>query len=141
MASMFGVMWVVPSPPSSPTGTPSIVVFLFSELPPLMLRPRPEFHWAKSRLKVVSTTPGRIFIMPNTSRPLTWIIVSWSPVTVRCRLLAVVCTGVTSAVTVMFSDRTPTCSASLPRSRVSPPYSATSGMVIFLKPSISTLMV
>ena len=75
-ASMFGVMCVVPSPPSSPTGTPSIVVFLFSEFPPLMLRPRPEFHCAKSRLAVVSTMPGRIFIMPKMSRPLTWIAVS-----------------------------------------------------------------
>ena len=73
---MLGVMCVVPSPPSSPTGTPSMVVFLFSELPPLMLRPRPELHCAKSRLAVVSTMPGRIFIIPKMSRPFTWIAVS-----------------------------------------------------------------
>ncbi len=46
IASMFGVMCVVPSPPSSPTGTPSIVVFLFSEVAPLMLRLRPDCHAA-----------------------------------------------------------------------------------------------
>ena len=39
--------------------------------------------------------------MPNTSRPLTWTITSVSPVMFRCRLLAAVCTGVTSAVIVI----------------------------------------
>ncbi|HTG89114.1 MAG TPA: hypothetical protein VL914_02930 [Vicinamibacterales bacterium] len=40
--SRFGVTWVVPSPPSSPTDTPSIVVFLLRDVPPLMLSPRPD---------------------------------------------------------------------------------------------------
>src|SRR3954468_12046778 len=73
------------------------------------------------------------------SRPFIWMFCRSSPVTVLRRALSATCTGVTLDVTVSVSVSAPTCSVTLPRSRISALDSAMSAIDTGLKLVSSTL--
>ena len=109
----------MPQPPSSTMLMPSTRTSLFCDGMPLMVIEIAERHWVKSRLRLVSWTPGRMPSMPKMSRPLVGMFAMSSSVSVDRRELSATWTGVTSDVIVTVSVTPPICSVSLPRSRTS----------------------
>ena len=79
--------------------------------------------------------------MPKMSRPLTWTDTSVSPVMFFVSALVAVCTGVTSAVIVTDSDTPPAVMHQPAQVADFAAQQVELGMLIGLKPSISTLTV